>query len=80
MLKSPADGHLFPLSRIGTITVVTGQAEINRENLRRMDAVTARVVGRDTGSAAAEVQRHWKADCIRQRSGRPLAWARARRR
>jgi CzcA family heavy metal efflux pump len=57
MLKSPADGHLFPLSRIGTVKIVTGQAEINRENLRRMDAVTARVVGRDTGSAAAEVQR-----------------------
>ncbi|HTK34022.1 MAG TPA: efflux RND transporter permease subunit [Caulobacteraceae bacterium] len=57
MLKSPADGHLLPLSRIASIQVVTGQAEIARENLRRMDAVTARVVGRDTGSAAAEVQR-----------------------
>jgi len=57
MLKSPADGHLFPLSRIGAIRVVTGQAEIARENLRRMDAVTARVTGRDTGSAAKEVER-----------------------
>ena len=57
MLKSPDDGHLFPLSRVADIRVVTGQAEIDRENLRRMDAVTARVVGRDTGSAAAEVQR-----------------------
>jgi CzcA family heavy metal efflux pump len=57
MLKSPADGHLFPVSRIASVQLVTGQAEINRENLRRMDAVTARVVGRDTGSAAAEVQR-----------------------
>ena len=57
MLKSPDDGHLFPVSRIADIQVVTGQAEINRENLRRMDAVTARVEGRDTGSAAAEVER-----------------------
>ena len=57
MLKSPADGHLFPLSRISDIRVVTGQAEIARENLRRMNAVTARVTGRDVGSAAAEVQR-----------------------
>ena len=57
MLKSPADGHLFPVSRIASLQIVTGQAEINRENLRRMDAVTARVVGRDTGSAALEVQR-----------------------
>jgi CzcA family heavy metal efflux pump len=56
MLKSPADGHLFPLSRIADIHVVTGQAEIARENMRRMDAVTARVTGRDTGSAAKEVQ------------------------
>ncbi|HEV7386129.1 MAG TPA: efflux RND transporter permease subunit, partial [Phenylobacterium sp.] len=56
MLKSPQDSHLFPLSRIANIHVVTGQAEIGRENLRRMDAVTARVTGRDTGSAAKEVQ------------------------
>ncbi len=56
LLKSPEDGHLFPLSRIASIEVVNGQAEINRENMRRMDAVTARVEGRDTGSAAAEVR------------------------
>ncbi|MEI7931854.1 MAG: efflux RND transporter permease subunit [Alphaproteobacteria bacterium] len=57
MLKSPDDGHLFPVSRIATIHPITGQAEIARENLRRMDAVTARVNGRDTGSAAQEVER-----------------------
>ncbi len=57
MLKSPADGHLFPVSRIATVRVVNGQAEITRENMRLMDAVTARVVGRDVGSTAAEVQR-----------------------
>lgn len=57
MLKSPADGHLFPISRIATLKVVSGQAEISRENLRRMDAVTARVTGRDMGSAAKAVER-----------------------
>ena len=56
LLKSPGDGHMFPLSRIAQIRIVTGQAEIGRENMRRMDAVTARVEGRDTGSAAKEVQ------------------------
>ncbi len=56
MLKA-ADGHLFPLSRIAAVTPQSGQAEVQRENLRRMDAVTARVVGRDTGSAAKDVQR-----------------------
>ncbi len=57
MLKSPADGHAFPISRIATIRIVNGQAEIDRENMRLMDAVTARVEGRDVGSTAAEVER-----------------------
>ena len=52
-----ADGHSFPLRRIASIAMQSGQAEIQREDLRRMDAVTARVTGRDTGSAAAEVQK-----------------------
>jgi len=56
MLKSPDDGHLFPLSRIADIRLVTGQAEITHENLRRMVAVTARVTSRDVGSTAREVQ------------------------
>jgi CzcA family heavy metal efflux pump len=56
ILKSPADGHVFPLSRIADIQIVTGAAEITRENMRLMDAVTARVVGRDIGSAAKEAQ------------------------
>ena len=55
MLKA-ADGHQFPVSRIATIEPQSGQAEVARENLRRMDAVTARVTGRDTGGAAKEVQ------------------------
>ena len=57
MLRSAADGHLFPVSRVAVVTETAGEAEINRENLRQMDAVTARVEGRDTGSAAQEVQR-----------------------
>jgi len=56
MIKSPDDKHLFPLSRIAHIEVANGQAEITREDMRRMDAVTARVEGRDTGSAAKEVE------------------------
>ena len=57
MLKSPADGHLFPIARIADVKIATGQAEIDRENLRLMDAVTARVEGRDVGSTAAQVER-----------------------
>ena len=55
MLKA-GDGHLFPLSRIATVEVQSGQAEVQRENLRRMNAVTARVEGRDVGSAAKDVE------------------------
>ncbi len=57
MLKSPADGHLFPIARIADVRIATGQAEIDRENMRLMDAVTARVEGRDVGSTATEVER-----------------------
>ena len=56
MLKA-ADGHVFPIRRIATIEPESGQAEIQHENLRRMDAVTGRIEGRDTGSVAAEVRR-----------------------
>ncbi len=50
------DGHLFPLSRVAQLRIVTGQPEIDRENLRRMVAVTARVPGRSVGSVATDVQ------------------------
>jgi CzcA family heavy metal efflux pump len=55
MLKA-ADGHLFSVSRIATVRTLTGQAEVHRENMREMDAVTARVLGRPSGSAAKDVQ------------------------
>lgn len=50
-----ADGHLFPMRAIAELKTVTGQSEIDRQDLRRMTPVTARVSGRDTGSAAKEV-------------------------
>jgi CzcA family heavy metal efflux pump len=50
------DGHLFPLERIATITAVTGQPQINRDNLKRMVAVTGRISGRSLGSVIADVK------------------------
>lgn len=50
-----ADGHMLRVRDIATLETVTGQAEIDRQDLRRMIPVTARVEGRDTGSAAREV-------------------------
>jgi CzcA family heavy metal efflux pump len=54
-LRAP-DGHLFPLRRVATLQPVAGQPEIDRENLRQMVAVTARISGRDMGSTVADVK------------------------
>ena len=52
-----ADGHLFPLKRIAQVTVITGQPQINRDNLKRMVAVTGRISGRDLGSVIRDVKK-----------------------
>ncbi len=52
-----ADGHILTLSQIADVSVLRGQTEAARENSRRMVAVTARVEGRDMGSAAKEATR-----------------------
>jgi len=51
-----ADGHLFPLQRIAQVTVITGQPQITRDDLKRMVAVTGRISGRDMGSVIRDVQ------------------------
>lgn len=55
-LRAP-DGHFFPLKRVATLSAVSGQAQISRENFKRMVAVTARISGRDMGSAIRDVKR-----------------------
>ncbi|PIW51414.1 MAG: transporter [Zetaproteobacteria bacterium CG12_big_fil_rev_8_21_14_0_65_54_13] len=54
-LQAP-DGHWLPLKRIAAINTITGQAQITRENLKRMVAVTGRISGRDMGSVMHEVK------------------------
>jgi multidrug efflux pump subunit AcrB len=56
LLRAP-DGHLFPLERVARLVPVVGQPEIERDNLKRMVAVTARISGRDLGSTAKDVKR-----------------------
>ncbi|MDE2300697.1 MAG: efflux RND transporter permease subunit, partial [Burkholderiales bacterium] len=51
-----SDGHLFPLERIATIEAVSGQPQINRDNLKRMVAVTGRIEGRSMGAVIADVK------------------------
>jgi multidrug efflux pump subunit AcrB len=55
-LRAP-DGHLLALRRIATIRIAAGQAQVVREDLAQMVAVTARLEGRDLGSAMGEIQR-----------------------
>ena len=50
------DGHLVPLKRIAVIQAVSGQPQIDRENLKRMIGVTGRISGRDLGSVIADVR------------------------
>ena len=53
-LRAP-DGHLFPLKRVATMEVMTGQPQVKREDLQTMVPVTARISGRDLGSTIREM-------------------------
>ncbi|MES2103542.1 MAG: efflux RND transporter permease subunit [Pseudomonadota bacterium] len=55
LVRAP-DGHNFPLKRVATVTAVSGQPQISRENLKRMVAVTGRISGRDLGSVIADIK------------------------
>jgi multidrug efflux pump subunit AcrB len=50
-------GVLVPLNSIATIEKTSGQAELHREGLRQMVAVTARISGRDLGSTVTDIQK-----------------------
>jgi CzcA family heavy metal efflux pump len=50
------DGHFFPLQRVATLTTVTGQPQIVRDDLKRMVPVTGRISGRDLGSTIRDVR------------------------
>ncbi|MGJ5815576.1 efflux RND transporter permease subunit [Paludibaculum fermentans] len=56
LLTSPT-GQTVPLSSIAHIETEEATYEILRENLRNLSAVTARLEGRDLGSAMDEIQR-----------------------
>ncbi len=54
-IRAP-DGHVFALGRVARITAAPGQAEITRENLQQMIAITARLQGASLGAAVAAVK------------------------
>jgi multidrug efflux pump subunit AcrB len=49
-------GQLFRLDQVADVEVDKGQAEIERENLRQMVAVTGRLEGSDLGTAIGQIQ------------------------
>ena len=51
-----ADGKLVPLSSLGRAVPAAGESVLSRENLRQMALMTARLEGRDLGSAVKEIQ------------------------
>jgi len=54
-IRAP-DGTVVPLAQVVDITDEPGQLELRREDLRQNVAVTARLEGRDLGSAMAEIR------------------------
>jgi CzcA family heavy metal efflux pump len=60
-LRAP-DGTLVELSQVADVVEEPGQLELRREDLRQDVAVTARLEGRDLGSAMAEIRRKIAAD------------------
>ena len=59
-LRAP-DGHLFPLKRVATFHIISGQPEITRDNLKRYVYIQARIKQSDhppdLGSVVADVKK-----------------------
>ena len=51
-----ADGRTVKLSQVADLVSVPGQLQLNREDLRQLVAVSARLENRDLGSAIAEIK------------------------
>jgi CzcA family heavy metal efflux pump len=51
------DGKLTPLASLTSITLKEGVAEINRDNLKSVSIVTARLNNKDLGTAMKEIQK-----------------------
>ncbi|WP_410209914.1 efflux RND transporter permease subunit [Aquirhabdus sp.] len=49
-------GAIIHLQDVAQLVTVAGQSQINREQMQRMVAITARISGRDLGSAIKDVQ------------------------
>ena len=52
-----SNNRLIPVTSLAGVTAMSGDAEIQRENLQMMGAVTARLNGRDLGSVMTDIQK-----------------------
>ena len=50
------DGRLVPMKGFATVSTIPGVAEVDRENLKKVDYVTARLNNRDLGSTLKDIQ------------------------
>jgi len=57
-----SSGQLFRLDQVADIDIDKGQAEIERENLRQMIAVTGRLEGSDLGTAIRQIREQMAKD------------------
>jgi CzcA family heavy metal efflux pump len=57
-----SSGQLFRLDQVADVDIDKGQAEIERENLRQMIAVTGRLEGNDLGTAIRQIQQQMVKD------------------
>jgi CzcA family heavy metal efflux pump len=55
-------GALFRLDQVAEVAYDKGQTEVNRESLRQYVPVTARLEGKDLGTAVSEIQRQLARD------------------
>ena len=62
-LKSP-NGFYVPLSSVASVEILKGQSEVDREDLKLMLPVSARISGRDLGSTIAEIKKVLKANLV----------------
>lgn len=58
------NGGSYLLGSLANITVDPGQSEIDRENLKQMVAVTARISGRDLGSTIGAIKSELKKELV----------------
>lgn len=74
ILIPTAHGELVPLSRVASIEVDEGPAQVSRENIQRRLVVEANIRGRDLGSFVTEAQQVIR-DRVSLPSGYYLEWS-----